>query len=135
MENFRQKIKVPKDCRHDEKILLLAIAPIPLLIRLGILFGDMTEVDVFQKHREPDTWAWLDNDSQIDYQITAPTVKKTTVALKLSLSDNISDDRVHKVLGNDVSIWSITHQRPNNDYIRAACISQHYVTSIVSFSD
>lgn len=117
-EKFRQEIYVLREQRRSEKILLFAIAPIPLLIRLGILFGDITEVEVFQKHREPDTWAWLDDDSQIAYEITTPTTKSPTVAVKLSLSDNISDDRIQNVLGNDISIWNITHQNPNNDYIK-----------------
>jgi len=40
------------------------------------------------------------------------------VAVKLSLSDKITDDRVRSVLGEDISIWDITHQHPNNDYIK-----------------
>jgi hypothetical protein len=118
-EKFRQEINVLREQRRSEKFLLVAIAPIPLLIRLGMLFGDITEVDVFQKHREPDTWAWLDDDSQIEYEITPPTTKSPTVAIKLSLSDNITDDRIQNVLGNDISIWNITHQNPNNDYIKS----------------
>jgi 5-methylcytosine-specific restriction endonuclease McrA len=118
-EKFRQEINVLREQKKSEKILLFAIAPIPLLIRLGMLFGDITEVDVFQKHRESDTWAWLDGDSQIGYEITIPTTKFSTVAVKLSLSDNITDDRIQNVLGNDISIWNITHQNPNNDYIKS----------------
>ena len=118
-EKFRQEIKSLKERERDEKFLLFAIAPIPLLIRLGILFGDITEVDVFQKRREPDTWVWLnDDDSEIDYQITPPIVKSEMIAVKLSLSGVVSDDRVKSVIGNDVSIWDITHQNPNNDYIK-----------------
>jgi len=117
-EKFRQEINVLKEQRKNEKILLFAIAPIPLLIRLGMLFGDITEVDVFQKHKEPDTWKWLDDDSQIGYEITTPTTKSTKVAVKLSLSDNITDERIQNVLGNDISIWNITHLNPNNDYIK-----------------
>ena len=119
-EKFRQEIKTLKEQRIDEKFLLFAIAPIPLLIRLGILFGDISEIEVFQKHREPDTWAWLEDDSQIDYYITAPKNRTSTVAVKLSLSDNITDERVQNVIGDDISIWNITHQNPNNDYIKTS---------------
>lgn len=117
-EKFKQEIRSLKEQRNDEKFLLFAIAPIPLLIRLGILFGDIPEVEVFQKHREPDTWAWLDDDSDIDYLITPPTINSSTVAIKLSLSDSITDDRVQSIIGEDVSIWNLTHQNPNNDYIK-----------------
>jgi hypothetical protein len=117
-ERFKREITALKEQRNDEKFLLFAIAPIPLLIRLGILFGDVSNVDVFQKRREPDTWSWLDDDSRIEYTITAPSVKASNVAVKLSLSDNIADDRIQRVLGTDTSIWNITHQDPNNDYIK-----------------
>ena len=117
-ERFKHEILSLKEQGNDDKLLLFAIAPIPLLIRLGILFGDISDVDVFQKHREPDTWSWIDDASQIDYQIIEPKVKYQKVAVKLSLSDNITDDRIESVLGNDVSIWSLTHHSPNNDYIK-----------------
>lgn len=115
---FNQEIKPLKEQRSSETFLLFAIAPIPLLIRLGMLFGDISDVDVFQKHREPDTWEWLDDDSDIDYLITTPSIKASTVAVKISLSDTITDDRVKRVIGDDVSIWDITHHNPNNDYIK-----------------
>jgi hypothetical protein len=118
-EKFRQEIRTSREQRNNEKFLLFAIAPIPLLIRLGMLFGDLTDVDVFQKHREPDTWAWFDDNTHIDYAITPPTVKYSMVAVKLSLSDNITDDRIHRVFGTDVSIWNVTHQNPSNDFIRS----------------
>jgi len=89
------------------------------LIRLGILFGDINAVSVFQKHREPDTWTWLDDDLPVDYQISPPEVIASTVAVKLSLSDNITDDRVQKVLGTNISIWNLTHTNPNNDCIKS----------------
>jgi hypothetical protein len=107
-EKFKQEIKTLKEQRKDEKFLLFAWAPIPLLIRLGMLLGDISKVDVLQKHREPDTWEWLDDDSDIEYLIIPPAVKSSTVAVKLSLSDKITDDRIHNVIGKDVSIWNFT---------------------------
>jgi hypothetical protein len=117
-ERYKQEITALKERRNDEKFLLFTIAPIPLLIRLGILFGDLSNVDVFQKRREPDTWNWLDDSSEIDFTITPPSAIASQVAVKLSLSDNITDDRIQRVLGKDTSIWNVTHQEPNNDFIR-----------------
>ena len=37
---------------------LFAMAPIPLLIKLGALFTDKIPVDVYQLIREPNTWKW-----------------------------------------------------------------------------
>jgi hypothetical protein len=118
-ENFKLRITEEKAQHSGYMFLLFAIAPIPLLIRLGILFGDISNVKVFQKRREPDTWTWLDKGSRINYTITRPSVKFPQVAVKLSLSDNITDDRIQKVLGMNTSIWNITHQNPHNDFIKS----------------
>jgi hypothetical protein len=40
------------------------------------------------------------------------------VALKLSISARITDDRVHPIMEPDVSIWEITFDRPHNDVVR-----------------
>jgi hypothetical protein len=50
--------------------------------------------------------------------IITPSVKAAQVAVKLSLSDSITDDRVQSILGMDTAIWNVTHQNPNNDFIK-----------------
>ena len=42
------------------------------------------------------------------------------MALILGLSATVSKDRIVSVLGNDVSIWSITVNSPHNDIMRSA---------------
>ncbi|KKX51796.1 SAVED domain-containing protein [Sphingobacterium sp. IITKGP-BTPF85] len=99
-------------------ISLFAFAPIPLLIQLGVLINDMVAVDVRQKRRIPDTWAFGD-DIETDFVYSENTRSLKTVALKLELSADITDDRVEKVLGDEVSIYSIRIQNPTNDFIES----------------
>lgn len=115
---FEQTIGEERKKGQACKILLFALAPIPLLIRLGMLFGDLSDVFVYQKRREPDTWVWDSESIKTDLTIIEPDQCHGIVAIKLSLSDKISDDRIHSVLGDDVSIWELTHDNPNNDFLQ-----------------
>jgi len=40
-------------------------------------------------------------------------------ALILSLSDHVSHQRITRVIGEEVSIWEITMETPNNDFMQA----------------
>jgi len=115
--NFSNELVGLQKRREIKPILLFAIAPQPLLIQLGVLFNDLSDVHVFQKRREPDTWTWNKKADDIVFKITAPKEKHTIIAVNLSLSDTITTDRIHAVLGNQVSVWTITHDSPHNDFI------------------
>lgn len=99
-------------------ISLFAFAPIPLLIQLGVLINDMVAVDVRQKRRIPDSWAF-GADIETDFVYLENKRSLKMVALKLELSADITDDRVEKVLGDEVSIYSIRIQNPSNDFIES----------------
>lgn len=98
-------------------ISLFAFAPIPLLIRLGVHINDIISVDIRQKRRVPDTWAF-DDDIDTEFHFI-PVVKKTKVALKLELSAEITDDRITSILGDDTAIYSIKIDNPNNDFVKS----------------
>jgi len=116
-ENFNKEIVTRQ--KRDElfPVLLFALAPQPLLIRLGILFNDLWDVRAFQKRRDPDTWRWEDESPDQSYVILQPDKKYNTVAVKMSLSDDITNERIHEILGEQVSIWTITHETPKLDYL------------------
>lgn len=100
-------------------ISVFALAPQPLLISLGIGLSDIADVDVYQLHREPKTWQWQDNDDTQDFLIVKPKKEYETVALNLSLSANIENQRIHSVLGDNTSIWTITVPMPHNDFLES----------------
>lgn len=103
------------DIKH---ISLFGFAPIPLLIKLGVLLNDITSVDVRQKRRNPDTWSFGENiDTEYLFETSSET--RSNVALKLELSDTIINERVISVLGEDTSIYSIKIDNPDNDFVKS----------------
>lgn len=101
-------------------ISLFAIAPQPLLMKLGSLLTDIEEVEVFQLHREPRTWRWVDSDTQLEYEIVEPEEQNAeAVCLVLELSGTISLERIADVTGARSAIWKLKIDNPNNDCIRS----------------
>lgn len=100
---------------------VFALAPIPLLIELGRLLCDIQEADVFQLHREPPGWRWQPSPRGFKYRVVAPapsSERAKTVAIVLSLSADIVASRVTAVLGDDIAVWLVTHDKPGNDYLQ-----------------
>jgi hypothetical protein len=98
---------------------VFSLAPQPLLIHLGTLLGDIISCDVFQLHREPQTWVWPSGAETPGYLIREPESKTGEAALVLSLSATINLKRVTSVIGEDASIWTITVQTPHNDVMKS----------------
>ncbi|MGG0515262.1 SAVED domain-containing protein [Bacillus pseudomycoides] len=117
-QQFKEKIEslLSKDTKHFS---LFGIAPQPLLIELGKLFSDIPVVETFQRQREPKpTWEWSEDKESI-YTIKEPQKIQDKVALIISLSATITNDRIVSVLGEDVSIWTLTIDNPDNDFLKS----------------
>ncbi|WP_254777628.1 SAVED domain-containing protein [Paenibacillus naphthalenovorans] len=110
-------------CRH---LSLFALAPQPLLISLGTMLSDIFPVDVYQLQREPvQRWGWDNESDNIEFLIQSPEKIHPTVALNISLSATIATNRITEVLGDNVSIWTLTIKTPNNDFMKS---KSHLVT-------
>jgi hypothetical protein len=103
-----------------------AIAPQPLLIKLGTLFSDIANVDVYQKHREPSTWRWQTESKVHEFILKEPQTITKTPVLIFALSAYINEERIHNVLGNDCSIWIITIDNPNNDFLKTKLLLEKF---------
>lgn len=116
--NFNEKIKYRMNgwALHYS---LFGLAPQPLLIKLGSLLSDIYNVDVYQLHREPSTWRWLGEEEKLKFSITNNSVKSNIVALNISLSADIDNSRIENILGKDTCIWTITIDKPNNDFLKS----------------
>lgn len=118
----RQFARRVRDRIADGEILHLSVfslAPQPLLIHLGTLLGDIIPCDVYQLHREPQTWVWASAAEAPVYKIRTPQSKTGKAALVLSLSATIDLNRVTSVIGEDASIWVITVHTPHNDLMKS----------------
>lgn len=49
------------------RVSVFALAPIPLLVHLGSRLTDKMDVDLYQRHRDPETWAWKDGPGEARY--------------------------------------------------------------------
>ncbi len=109
--------RLSTDINH---LSVFALAPQPLLIELGRQISDVSSVDVFQHQKEPqDNWAWENTAEEIAYKIITPDKSPCSdVALNISLSGDINNQRILSVLGEDVCIWTLTIENPNNDFLK-----------------
>lgn len=122
-EQFNLKIKPRIMQGNSNHYSVFALAPQPLLIKLGVLLNDLNNVKVYQKHREPSTWKWQATPSDINYVLREPTDKTKTPVLVFSLSATITHDRIQTVLGDNVSIWEVTiSSTPNNDFLKTEAL-------------
>ena len=97
------------------------MAPMPLLIQLGSLLGDVVNAVVYQKQRDSG-WLWDEGAPDRDFTFAAPceTTGKKPV-LMLMLTAEIDGKLVKQTLGEDVAIWKIS-----SDYHEYDCILKRY---------
>ena len=100
-------------------ISAFAIAPQPLLIELGRLISDIMPAVVYQKHRDTDNWSWSKGSHPCRYLVEKPRKMGKTVALNLSISGTIANERITSIVGEDSSVWKITVESPGNDLIKS----------------
>nr|WP_315174951.1 SAVED domain-containing protein [uncultured Flavobacterium sp.] len=98
---------------------VFAFAPIPLLVKLGALINDIYTCQINQKVRNPDTWKLDDDTTEVKYTVVEPVNNHKTVALNISLSASITNDRITEVLGDECDIYIITIDNPFNDYLKS----------------
>jgi hypothetical protein len=115
---FRDRIAGRIETGEIRHLSVFGLAPQPLLVELGRLLCDICPAEVNQLKREPKGWGWVPHGDPISFQTTSSSAAKNVVALKLALSATVTDDRIHRVLGFDVPIWSITADEPHNDIMR-----------------
>lgn len=101
-------------------VSVFALAPQPLLVKLGTMLSDLHKVKVYQKHREPDTWKWQEIIEPNPMRIVRPQDTSKTPVLVFSLSAKAITTRVRNNFGDDTSIWEVTAEDPNNDMLRSA---------------
>lgn len=106
---------------------VFAIAPQPLLILLGILLGDIKTTHIYPKNREGISWGWRTNEENNDFFIKSPNnTSKNKIALNISISANVHNDRIRNTLGDDTSIWEIRISNYSNDFLKSPYQSKHF---------
>lgn len=115
---------------NGSSIALFSIAPQPLLILLGHLLNDKYNVSVFQYHRrETDKWRWNQTVNNVEFKIQIVEESKSIskIALIFSLSCEVSLYRIKAVLGDDISIYIITIDSPNRNFVENPEIMDNFI--------
>ncbi|WP_330442269.1 HNH endonuclease [Flavobacterium sp. C4GT6] len=98
---------------------LFPFGTMPLLIKLGTLFGDKYDVKTYQLHREPRTWEWQESSDFTDFQLIQPENVNGFPVLNISLSATIDNNRIKSLFSEkDLSIWTLTHDNPNVNFLK-----------------
>jgi len=63
---FNEKLGSIKSNHQVQHFSVFALAPQPLLILFGTLLNDFYPADIYQLHREPSTWNWLDTKMKLN---------------------------------------------------------------------
>jgi hypothetical protein len=117
-KQFASKV-TPRLATDIDHLSVFALAPQPLLIELGHLLSDVSAIDVFQHQKEPqDNWVWQEQEYVVPFMVIRPDKSGSNVALNVSLSASIDNQRILAVLGEDTCIWTLTIENPHNDFLK-----------------
>lgn len=118
--NFQLNIETPIKQGDIKHLSVFALAPMPLLVKLGTLLSDIKDVDTYQLHREPRTWKWQSAERKCIFKVERPDKHEgRKPVLIFSLSSNITKRAQSYYKPADISSWVITIDNPNNDYLRS----------------
>lgn len=116
------KILGPLERHEVPHVSLFALGPQPLLVKLGTILNEKYPITVFQKHRDPDGWCWLEEGTHNNIKLVEPHDKTKEPVLAIALSTEAVLKRIEDRFGDTVSLWTITCDVPGNDMMR--CHSQ-----------
>jgi hypothetical protein len=120
---------------HDqESIAIFALAPQPLLIKLGTLINDQYNAVVFQCHRDGHKWAWK-NETITPEFFTKTTKESNTnqVALVVDLSAQVTDDRIISVFDHNITIYHLSIDDPNRNFVTSPVVQNSFISVFRSF--
>jgi hypothetical protein len=118
---FQKNVEPHQRTTGLQHFSVFPFAPMPLLIRLGTLFGDKYDVRTYQLQREPREWGWYKTpDTFTGFKLIPPSSTSGIPVLNISLSANIDNARVKAVLPDEeISIWTLTVDAPQLDLIKS----------------
>lgn len=87
---------------------IFALAPMPLLMKLGTLLTDKLPVSVYQRHRLSQNWIWPNVERFAEFSYKEISSGGEIPALLISLSGRIQLEMVHQAIGDSVDVWELT---------------------------
>lgn len=102
---FKQKIEAFPNLL-SENFVLFAIAPQPLLIKLGLLFNNYHNVEIREKSRTSG-WLWK-GGHELNFEIIKPECihsNQKNISLLLEVSSELNND---EVIDKDADVWRVS---------------------------
>ena len=90
---------------------IFALAPIPSLVHFGCEIGDLIPSDVYQHHRDTQSWKWQVIEYDFQYIIEEPKlseINSKSVVLNLSLSGTIQPDEIEQAMVKPYQTYKVT---------------------------
>jgi hypothetical protein len=120
------------------RLSVFALGPIPLLIFLGSKLNDKQDVDIYQRHRLPETWTWNEGPGDARFVTRQLTNEGEKVALLVNVSGTNSAEFVAKSMGPskvyeltlDGQLPSLSVLRTRADLDRFTAAYMHALTTI-----
>lgn len=101
---------------------VFALAPIPVLTFLGYKLGNKVPVDLFQRHRDTEDWAWKADGQppQYTFERIRGGAGSSRVALLLALSGSLGPEALPPDIGADAAMYRLTlsNMVPNPTFLR-----------------
>ena len=92
----------------DLKLSIFGLAPIPLLMYLGSKLSDKGAIELYQRHREPETWTWKSGAGVASYKSGQLSSGSGEVAMLLNLSGTNPIELVFTTIGPDATVYELT---------------------------
>jgi hypothetical protein len=101
---------------------VFALAPIPILACFGREFGDKVSTDLYQRHRDTQSWKWEAEGTPVEYDffLRKSGGRDPIVGLILSLSGKVTDSSLPSDALDLPWLYEITlkDQEPNREFLR-----------------
>jgi hypothetical protein len=104
-----------------QHLSVFALAPIPLLMHLGRMLGDIAPGEAYQRHRAPPGWAWLPpTGKEPTFEVTCidPVIPSKDVCLVFSVSDDVDVDLVARIAPSGAPRYVVRIPQPQTDAVR-----------------
>ncbi len=108
---------------------VFAIARLPLLVYLGAKLDDTVATDVYQRHRQTETWTWPDSDAEVGFELDIPTAQHDTVeaVLVLSISGTIHPGELPAAVQHLPAFNITVDSTPFNDVVSGPRVLQAFM--------
>lgn len=114
-------------------VSVFALAAIPLLVYLGSQLSDKVRVDLFQRHRNPESWNWHTGAGNTRFQHRKIKDGQAGVGLLLSVSGSISPPSIESV-ARDLTLYElrVTGQPPTPLVLNARKDLERFVVAYIA---